>query len=116
MEVQLIENALEIRDKFINNFVLSWDEFQIKQKDWIAEMAKNKYAIDINWYKQAYLWDKLNFDFPVASFSDALSALKAHAGKVLIMSEDETLFDHSCKIFRVIKAAFIGGVFNRYST
>ncbi len=91
MEIQLIENALEIRDKFINNFVLSWDEFQIKQKDWIAEMAKNKYAIDINWYKQAYLWDKLNFDFPVASFSDALSALKAHAGKVLIMSEDETL-------------------------
>ena len=91
MKIQLLENALEIRNEFINNFVLSWDDFQVKQKDWIAEMAKNNYAIDINWYKQAYLWDKLNFDFPVASFSDALSALKAHAGKVLIMSEGETL-------------------------
>ena len=59
MKIQLLENALEIRNEFINNFVLSWDEFQIKQKDWIAEMAKNKYTIDINWYKQAYLWDKL---------------------------------------------------------
>ena len=34
---------------------------------------------------------KLNFDFSVATFSDALSELKTHVGKVLIMSEDETL-------------------------
>ena len=91
MEIQLLENATEIRNTFINTFVLSWDEFQIKQKAWIAEMAKNKYTIDINWYKQAYLWDKLNFDFSVATFSKALSELKTHSGKVLIMSEDETL-------------------------
>ena len=85
MKIQLLENALKIRNEFINNFVLSWDEFQIKQKNWIAEMAKNKYAIDINWYKQAYLWDKLNFDFSVATFSSALLELKTHAGKVLII-------------------------------
>lgn len=91
MKIQLIENASEIRNKFINNYVLPWDEFQVKQKDWITEMAKNKYTIDINWYNQAYLWDKLNFNFSVATFSDALSILKTHVGKVLIMSEDETL-------------------------
>lgn len=91
MKIQLLENATEIRNSFINTFVLSWDEFQVKQKDWIAEIAKNKYMIDINWYNQAYLWDKLNFDFSVATFSDALSALKTHVGKVLIMSEDGTL-------------------------
>ena len=91
MKIQLLENALEIRNDFISHFVLSWEEFQTKQKAWIAEMAKNKYAIDINWYKQAYLWDKLNVDFSVATFSNALSELKTRTGKVFIMSEDHTL-------------------------
>lgn len=91
MEIQLLQNSSEIRNDFINKFVMTWDEFQVKLKDWIAEMAKNKNTIDINWYNQSYMWDKLNLNFSVATFSEALSELKTHIGKVLIMSEYETV-------------------------
>ncbi len=85
MEIKLLDNAIEVRKAFIDQFVLSWEEFQIKNQDLITT-----YCLDVNWYNEAYLWDKLDFDFHIATFSEALSALKAHTGNVLIMSEGET--------------------------
>ena len=90
MDILLLENSDEIRQRFIDRFVYSWDEFQVEQKRFIDECAKNKCIIDINWYNQAYLWDRLNCTDSVASFDSALEALKSHSDRVLIMSEDET--------------------------
>ena len=84
MDFKLLDNAVEVRKAFIDRFVLSWEEFQIKQQEWLVT-----YGIDIKWYNEAYLWDKLNFDFSIATFSEALSAIKTHTGNVLIMSEGE---------------------------
>lgn len=88
MEIKLLENAEEIRKRFIECFVMSWKEFQIKQKDWIAKMAESNYPIDIEWYEQAYMWDRMDTEFPRVSMKEALAFLREHHDDVLFMSED----------------------------
>ena len=87
MQFKLLDNIAEIRDAFLNRFVMSWEEFQIKQKEWIAEMAKTNYPINIEWYEQSYMWDRMNPGFPRVSMEEALAFLKEHCGTVLFMSE-----------------------------
>ena len=53
MNIKLLDNTKEISEAFIKSFVLSWDEFQVKQKDWIAKMAETNYPITIDWYEKA---------------------------------------------------------------
>ena len=60
MQIKLIENAKDIREEFLNRFVMSWDEFQIQHKDWIAKNEKTNDPITQDWYKQAFLWEKMN--------------------------------------------------------
>ena len=40
MKIKVIDNARDIREAFIKRFVMSWEEFQVKQKDWIADRKK----------------------------------------------------------------------------
>lgn len=87
MDIKLFENADSIRRLFEDNFVMSWELFQDKQRGWIAEMAEQNYSIDINWYNQAYMWDKMDPDFPRVLFREALFSLNEHSGNVYIMSE-----------------------------
>lgn len=87
MNFKLLDNIVEIREAFLNHFVMSWEEFQIKQKEWIAEMAKANYPINIDWYEQSYMWDRMNPDFPRVSIEEALAFLKEHSGTVLFMAE-----------------------------
>ena len=88
MNIKLLDNAEEIRKKFIECFVLSWEEFQIKQKEWISQMAERNYSIDIEWHKYAYMWDKMNTAFPRVSMKEALAFLRQRNDDVLFMSED----------------------------
>ena len=81
MKITLLENNDEIRRKFIDRFVMSWDEFQVRCKE-----SANHLGID--WFEKAYLWDRFYLGTPIVSFSLALSALKEHKESVLIMSED----------------------------
>ena len=87
MNIKFLDNTKEIKEAFINCFVMSWDEFQVKQKDWIAKMAEANYPITIDWYEKAYMWDKMNPDFPNASMEVALAFLKEHSGPVYFMTE-----------------------------
>lgn len=87
MNIKLLDNAEEIRKKFIDYFVLSWEEFQIKQKEWIAQMAKTNYSIDLEWYEDAYLWDKTDTAFLRVSIKEALAFLIQCNSDVLFMSE-----------------------------
>ena len=90
MDIKLLDNANEIRKAFMDRFVLSWDEFQSKHKDWIAQVTKESkgyITIDINWYENAFMWDRMDPGFPCASMEDALSFLKEHRGSVYFMSD-----------------------------
>lgn len=87
MEFKLLEDIADIREAFIKRFVMSWEEFQIKQKDWIAEMAKTDYPVTAELYERTYMWDRMDPDFPRVSMQEALEFLKEHSGSVLFMSE-----------------------------
>ena len=87
MNFKLLDNTKDISKAFVDRFVMSWAEFQVKQKDWIAEMAKTNYPINIAWYKQSYMWDKMNPEFPRVSMEEALAFLREHNGSVFFMTE-----------------------------
>lgn len=40
MKIKVMDNARDIREAFKKRFVMSWEEFQVKQKDWIADRKK----------------------------------------------------------------------------
>ena len=87
MYIKLLNNAKDIREAFINHFVVSWDEFQIQRKDWIAEMKKTNYPITEDWYERCFLWEKLDLRLPEVSFEAALSFLREHSSPVLFITE-----------------------------
>lgn len=87
MEIEYLDDITEIAEAFIKRFVLSWESFQIKQKDWIDKMSKQNYPIDRQWYDQAYMWDRVDPAFPRVSIKEALEFLREHFGTVFIMTE-----------------------------
>jgi hypothetical protein len=87
MDVRFLEAADEIRERFIKQFILSWEEFQRQHRPLIAKRAKTRYPIDLQWYQDSYLWDKADPIFQSISFADALTFLQQQSGKVLFMSE-----------------------------
>lgn len=91
MKIKLLDNTKDIRDAFINRFVMSWEEFQVELKDWIATMEKKNYPIDIAFYERSYLWDKMHSDFPRVSMDEALAFLREQSGPVLFMSENSAV-------------------------
>ena len=66
---------------------MSWEEFQVELKDWIAEMEKKSYSINIDWYEQSYMWDRISKDFPRVSMEEALMFLQERSGSVFFMTE-----------------------------
>ena len=87
MVIEYLDDIKEIGEAFIKHFVLSWENFQIKHKDWIDEMSKQNYPIDRQWYDQAYMWDKMDPAFASASMKAALDYLRDHPSTVFFMTE-----------------------------
>ena len=87
MYIRLLDNAKDIRKAFINRFVLSWEEFQTQRKEWIAKMAEKDYPVTVDWYNNSFMWEKMDYCFPVVSFSEALTFLKEHSGPVFFITE-----------------------------
>ncbi len=85
MDIKLLENPEEIRMDFMARFLLSWEDFQVFHRDWLA---KNP-GIDSNWYEHAYMWDKAGPGFQYASLKDALAFLRNRGDRVLFMAEKE---------------------------
>lgn len=90
MKIDVLQGAQHLRERFIQKYVVTWEQFQILYQDFIEERAKKGYPIDKEWYHQAYLWDKMHPDFKAVSFSASLASLRQKSGYVLFMSEDET--------------------------
>ena len=77
MKITLLENNEEIRRKFVDRFVMSWDEFQASE-----------HHLGIDCFEKSYLWDRFYLGVSIVSFSSALATLREHTASVLIMSED----------------------------
>ena len=87
MKLTLLDNAAELRARFFERFVMTWEEFQTTHADWIAALADKGHTIDRNWYTQAYMWDRMSPTFPSVPFRDALAILRSVAEPVLFLSE-----------------------------
>ena len=87
MKLTLLDNAAELRARFFERFVMTWEEFQLSHADWIAKLADKGHTIDRNWYSQAYMWDRMSPAFPIVSFRDALAVLRSVGEPVLFLSE-----------------------------
>lgn len=87
MNIEYLENTTDIGEAFKNRFVLTWDSFQVRHKDWIDEMNRRNYPIDKQWYDQAYMWDRMDPAFSHVSMKEALDYLRRHFGTVLFMTE-----------------------------
>jgi hypothetical protein len=78
------ENAKEIRKAFIKKFTMTWEEFQVKHKDWIEAMALQNHTAT---YEERYLWELM--DYGSISFNKSLELLRTIEGDVFFMSENE---------------------------
>lgn len=87
MYIKLLDNAKDIRTAFTNRFVMPWDEFQIRHKDWIAKMAKTNSPITVDWYEKAFMWERMHSDFSYVSMKEAVAFLKEHSGAVFFITE-----------------------------
>lgn len=87
MDIRLLDNAAQIRKAFVSRFLLTWEEFQVQHKEWIAKNTDFGFPISIEWYDRSYMWDRVNSDFIGVSMDEALSYLRRHSGPVLFMSE-----------------------------
>ncbi len=106
MNIKLLDNKKDINKEFIDRFVMSWEEFQVKQRDWIAKMAKTNYPVNIAWYEQSYMWDRMSPDFPQTSMDEALAFLREHSGPVFFMTEKgEDIYYQGKKIVDFIAEA-----------
>ena len=87
MDFKLLENTKDLSEAFIDRFVMSWDEFQIDLKDFIAEMKKKNHPVDFAFYEQSLFWDRMGTKYPYVSMDEALAFLREHNGPVYFMGE-----------------------------
>lgn len=87
MNIKLLDNTEDISNAFIDRFVMSWEEFQIKKRDWIEKMAKTNCPINFTWYEQSYMWDRMSSNIIHTSMGEALAFLREHSGSVFFMTE-----------------------------
>ena len=87
MDFKLLDNAKDIGEAFIARFVMSWDEFQVELKDFIAAMEKKNHPVDFAFYEQSLFWDRMRRNFPCVSMDEALKFLRKHSGPVFFMGE-----------------------------
>ena len=100
MEFKLVENTKELSESFIARFIMSWEEFRIELKDFIAEMEKSNHPVDFAFYEQSLFWDRMSSKFPCVSLEEALDFLRKLSGPVFFMSEKRE--EGSCQGKRVV--------------
>lgn len=77
LNIELLSNEADVREKFKKRHTLSWEDFQVTH-----------ITFDKQKYEESYLWDLMPINYIEVSFEDALKMLKAKKGDVLFMSED----------------------------
>ena len=86
-----LDDIANLGEAFRKRFVMSWETFQMKHKDWIAEMGRGNCPIDRKWYDQSYMWDRMDATYPGLSMEEALSYLRKHSGRVFFLTEKDEI-------------------------
>ena len=89
MKMDLFVLPSVMRRDFMEAFVLSREDFELLHPQWREELETAGGNFD-EWYDEAYLWEKMSPDLPVADFDTALFLLRSQTGTVLFMSESES--------------------------
>ena len=89
MKIELFVLPSVMREDFTDAFVLSKEDLEVARPEWREKLEAMGADFDA-WYAEAYLWEKLSPDLPVADFDTALSLLRGQEGTVLFMSEAES--------------------------
>lgn len=87
MKIKYLENIDKVKNAFLNRFVLSWADYQIKRRQWFEGMTEEPNPITQEWYESSYLWDRMDPDFIRTNMKEALALLRGHHGTVLFMTE-----------------------------
>ena len=99
LEIEILENSEHIRSAFMEKFLLTWPEFQVTHKDFIASLAENYHkTVDLKFYDRSLMWDRMRPEYPSVSFRAALDLLKSIDGDVLFMSEG-ALYPHARDLY-----------------
>lgn len=102
-KITLVENGKEIRQAFIEKFTMTWDEFKVRQKEWIDALAAKNHTVT---YEERYLWELM--DHRAISFAKSLEFLRTMQGDVYVMSENEGKPD--CHGIEIDGVEYKGGV------
>lgn len=91
MKTEIIKNAEEIRQRYIECFVDSKEKFkEAHNREFVARLEDFD-----KWYDGAFIWDKITNKAKVTSIGQSLEQLRSKAGNVLFMSEGKD-FKGSC--------------------
>ena len=89
MNISIMENGTEIRQAFIKKFTMTWEEFQIRHKEWIDSLTEKNFTVT---HEERYLWELM--DYCSISFSKSLELLRSLTGNIYVMSESESTPGH----------------------
>lgn len=87
MEFTFPDNTDALGKAFLSTFTMSWEEFQIDLKDFIASMEAKNHPVDLAFYEQSLFWDRIHSSFPRVSMAEALAFLREHRGPVYFLGE-----------------------------
>lgn len=86
MKYRLLPNPKAIRDAFIKQYILSYQDYYNSHKNWISS---NHINFTEDYYNRMFMWDKF-INANKINFIDALSLLREKDIDVLFMAESST--------------------------
>lgn len=97
MIIELLSNATEAHEYFVERFLLTYDEYIAVHSATVENYAKMGKVFDEDMFRKMFMWDRLKGDFKRISQTAALDILKGIDGNVLFISEGDD-FDSSCHL------------------
>ncbi len=105
MNIKIVENGIDIRKRFSENFLLTWKEFKTENNEWIKLMTGKGYSLSSD---MLHMYELIAIS-KESSFESSIKRLKAKEGDVYFMSEEESFPD--CEGVVLDGVSYKGGVF-----
>lgn len=98
MRYRLLENPDALRRRFMDAFVLPYEDFRAVHAWWIGRLRTE---FDEAYYDKMYMWDRLTPGSRILSFGEALKFLHAREGEVLFLTEaPECVAQDFCQLYK----------------
>ena len=96
MNIRLLDNNDEIRQKYINSFLLTKTDFELTHRDFVSDLKQSGKDYEA-WYDNSFMWDRMPSEYHIISISKARESLKDKSVDVLFMSEKKG-FGGTCRL------------------